>query len=214
MLYSQEKNFVFVHVWKTAGESIVESFRQYCGVLFRSRVANKLLRESPEFVGRSISWRAHLAHGQHLMACDIRNIMPPGLYDSTYSFGFVRNPWDWTVSAYEYARQTPANPEHKIALGFDSLKEYVAYREDHFPRQQSSFLFDENDVQMVTRIGRFENLGDDFQAIASDLGLPADLPKRNVSKRSRDWRSYYDDETYDRVAKLYRKDIELLGYHA
>ncbi|WP_425072736.1 sulfotransferase family 2 domain-containing protein [Sagittula sp. S175] len=212
MLYSSSKNFVFVHVWKTAGESIVEALRGYCDPLFRSRVATKLLRESPELLARNIGWQPYLVHGQHLMARDIRGIMPDGTFDKAYSFGFVRNPWDWTVSAYHYARQTRANPDHKIVQKFNGLRDYVLYREENFLRLQSSFLFDENDRQMVTKIGRFESLSEDIAEISKALNLNIALPKRNVSSRSRDWRSYYDDDTYDRVAHMYRKDIELLGY--
>ena len=214
MLYSDHKNFVFVHVWKTAGESIVDSLRGYCAPYFRSRILNKILRDGPEALAALGGWRAQLAHGQHLHAQDIRKIMPEGCYDACYSFGFVRNPWDWTVSAYHYARQTPANPEHEIAGSFTSLGDDLRYRAEHYPRQQSSFLVDENDRQMVDKIGRFETLEDDFAEIARAIGVEVSLPKRNVSRRKRDWRSYYDDESYDLVTKIYRKDIELLGYPA
>lgn len=214
MLYSEKNQFVFVHVWKTAGESIVAALRDHCSPMFRSRVVQKALRESPEGLARSLGWRAHLIHGQHLLARDIREIMPGDLYDRTYSFGFVRNPWDWTVSAYHYARQTKANPEHEIAMKFDTLRDYVLYREDHHPRLQSTFLFDENDRQMVSKIGYFENLEADVAEISNAIGVDIALPKRNISKRKSDWRTYYDDDTYDRVAKMYHKDLELLGYEA
>lgn len=211
MLYSESKNFVFVHVWKTAGESIVDALRPYTQFPFNNRVATKILRLMPTGAAKSMGWRAHLVHGQHLQGADIRDVMPPGLFERAYSFGFVRNPWDWTVSAYHYAQQTPANPEHKKALTFKTLNEYVTYREDVHPRQQSSFLF-EGDTQIVSKVGKFENLQEDFAEILDNLGIEGELPKRNVSSRSRDWRKYYDDETYDKVAKLYARDIKLLGY--
>lgn len=213
MLYSQSKNFVFVHVWKTAGESIVEALRRHTEFPFSNRYATKALRTVPTPVARSLGWKAHLTHDQHLHASDIRDLMPDRTFEDAYSFGFVRNPWDWTVSAFHYAQQTPANPEHEISLTFKTLMDYVAYREDNHPRQQSSFLFD-GDEQIVTKIGKFETLNEDFAEITTALGIKAELPKRNVSSRSRDWREYYDDATYDRVAKLYAKDVELLGYSA
>lgn len=214
MLYSKSENFIFVHVWKTAGESLVEALRAHCDPPFNGRMIQKVLRKCPEGIANRLGWTAHLIHGQHLMARDIKAIMPDGLYNEAYSFGFVRNPWDWTVSAYEYARQTRANPEHKIVRRMNSLAEYVSFRESHLPRHQSTFLFDENDKQMVTKIGRFETLEDDVAEIGANIGKQLQLPRRNVTKRKRDWREYYDDETYDRVAKLYRKDLELLGYKA
>lgn len=213
MLYSESKNFVFVHVWKTAGESIIDVLRPHTAFPFNNRVATKLLRQIPKEAAKTMGWKAHLVHDQHLQGADIRSVLPDGVFDDAYSFGFVRNPWDWTVSAYHYAQQTPANPEHKLALGFKSLAEYVAHREKVHPRQQSSFLFD-GEKQLVSKVGKFENLQEDFEEILQHLGIEGQLPKRNVSTRSRDWRQYYDDETYDRVAKLYARDIRLLGYNA
>ena len=199
MLYSEDKNFIFVHVWKTAGESIVDTLRPYCEYPFGSKLTTKILRESPDAVSDMLGWKAKLVSGQHLHATEIRDILPDGVFEQAYSFGFVRNPWDWTVSSYHYAKQTKANPEHRLVSRFNSLKDYVTHREEVFPRQQSSFLFDEKDQQLVTKIG-------------SDLGIEAPLGRRNASSRKRDWRIYYDDETYDRVARLYSKDIRLLGY--
>lgn len=212
MLYSRPKNFIFIHVWKTAGESIVEALRDQCDPLFRSRVATKLLRLGQEPLAKKLGWKAHLIHGQHLKARNIRDIMPDGVYDDAYSFGFVRNPWDWTVSAYHYARQTKANPEHEIVNRLGSLHDYVLYRQDNFLRLQCSFLFDTDDQPMVSKIGRFESLKSDLREIGDTIGVPIMPPKRNVSVRKRDWRKYYDDKTFDRVAEMYRKDIELLGY--
>ena len=214
MLYSRPRNFVFVHVWKTAGESLVEALRGHCDFMFRNRVLQKTLRECPKGLASRLGWQAHLVHGQHLMARDIRRIMPKDRYDSCYSFGFVRNPWDWTVSAYHYTLQTKAHPEHKLSGKFKTLRDYVLYREDHHPRLQSAFLFDENGRQMVSKIGRFENLHADIDEIGDALGIKIDLPVRNVSSRKRDWREYYDDDTYERVQKMYEKDIKLFGYDA
>lgn len=214
MLYSKKRNFTFIHVWKTAGESIVDALRPECEFPFNNRYYTKIARGVPERVAKIPGWRTHLIHGQHLVAQDIRDIMPDGIYDQTYSFGFVRNPWDWTVSAFQYAKQTKANPDHEIAKKMSSLRDYVSFRSDNYLRTQSSFLFDDKGKQIVTKIGRFENLTEDFNEILTDLGIETQLAKRNESARRKDWRSYYDDTTYDKVAHMYRRDISLLGYAA
>ena len=61
-------------------------------------------------------------------------------------------------------------------------------------------------------IGRFETLEKDFELLTARLGVLASLPKTNTSPRGRDYRSYYDDESIEIVAKLYSRDIELFGY--
>jgi len=60
-------------------------------------------------------------------------------------------------------------------------------------------------------IAHFETLFDDFQYIARMLGLQTSLQHLNASKRKQ-YKDYYDQETAEIVAKLYRKDIELLDY--
>jgi hypothetical protein len=77
---------------------------------------------------------------------------------------------------------------------------------------QSSFVFDSSGNKIVDHVGRFENLSADFEQICSDLGIDAKLPHKNASKRKKDWRAYYTDETYDLIRRAYDRDIMAFGY--
>ncbi len=61
-------------------------------------------------------------------------------------------------------------------------------------------------------MGRFETLNRDFTRICNSLGLEETLPHVNASKRKRNWRSYYDDTTFDMVSAAYKLDIDTFGY--
>lgn len=201
-----------MHVWKTAGESIVEALRWSCDVQFRSRTIQRALRRSPKGLAVALGWQAILIRNQHLKASDIIEIMPPGLFEECYSFGFVRNPWDRLVSGYRYAKQTRHHPEHYIVRDMTNISDYISYREKNYPISQSDLLFDSSGRQLVTKVGRFETLTQDFDIICNDIGLSARLDRTNASQRVADWKEYFTERDYQRVADIYRRDIEVFGY--
>ena len=63
-------------------------------------------------------------------------------------------------------------------------------------------------------VGRLEAVEDDLARLVklADLNPVGPLTRVNTSKRRRDWRSYYDDETAAIVETAYAADIRLLGY--
>jgi tetratricopeptide (TPR) repeat protein len=155
----------------------------------------------------------------------------PNIWQAYRSFAVVRNPWDRAVSAYHHARmkesywhneQTGLHPDY-LALRDKSFAECVSilYHQRERLRHdswlsQSEYVVDVESPErpiMVGRILRYESLAEDFAALCRELGVPAaDLPVENTSKRSRDYRSYYDDDTRRMLAEVYRADIERFGY--
>ena len=63
-------------------------------------------------------------------------------------------------------------------------------------------------------IGRYERLQQDFETACGRIGIPAPaLPHaRAATDRSKDYRSYYTEETAELVAQHFARDIEMLGY--
>lgn len=212
MLYAPEKGFIFIHIWKTGGESVVAALKPYCPVYFRNRYVNKAIRIAPGLASLAIGWRARLVSGQHMTANEIRESMPHEAFDRTFRFTFVRNPWDWQVSAYHYAIQTPAHPLNKTICSLGSFDAFIRYQCEQNAPSQSSFLLDANGNRIVDFVGRFERIDEDFQAICGKLGIEATLPRLNASRRNKDWRSYYTEETKALVGELFRRDIEAFGY--
>lgn len=69
----------------------------------------------------------------------------------------------------------------------------------------------------VDFVGRYENLENDFKALARELGLPAgtSLPRRNQTstrRKGRHYTEFYTKEARDIVAEIYADDIEMFGY--
>jgi hypothetical protein len=71
----------------------------------------------------------------------------------------------------------------------------------------------ERSLPEVDFIGRFERLEEDFARVRMHVGLSEQLASTNRGRsRPASYRDSYDQEMIDRVARVYRRDIELFGY--
>lgn len=178
-------NFVFIHIPKTGGTSI-----------------NRALGLADE----------------HKTALQLRGRLGVQRWERKFRFAFVRNPWDRAVSAFKFARDRNKDSRF-VALSFrDWLR--LAYVDRHplyfdIPVSflpQFGWISDDSDRVLVDFIGRFENLSADFANVCERIGRKAPaLPHHNSTKRD-DYRSYYDDESIEIIARWYKKDIEHFGY--
>ena len=69
------------------------------------------------------------------------------------------------------------------------------------------------DIDNLDFIGRFENFASDLEKVIRQLE-PGEIKirKLNASDNRKNYRKYYNDELKQKVAKIYRKDIELFSY--
>jgi hypothetical protein len=173
MLISQTRRFIFIHVPKAGGTSIEAALGHFQDEAY----ANLFDR--------------------HCLARDLCRVLQR--WDRYFSFGFVRNPWDYHVSLYQYVLDAgPRHPEwqevsaHKSfrAYCFDYLRPKYDFT-DHSGvesgevRAQSDFLLDMNDRPLVNFVGRFETLEKDFADVCQKLHLaPLKLPHLNRSSHT------------------------------
>jgi hypothetical protein len=79
-------------------------------------------------------------------------------------------------------------------------------------KPQHSFLEDRDGALLTDMLGRVEDMQASFDAISARIGIDAaPLGRANSSSRG-DYRSYYDQQLIDGVARLYARDIALFGY--
>jgi len=179
--------YVFIHINKTAGTSI----------------------------GNAIG----LPVKHHQTAREIIARIGRDKWDTAYKFTLVRNPWDKVVSHYEYRRK---RNKTEVATRNVSFSEWVkkTYGTDKDPffynnpkafQPQVEWLKDDQGRIAIDFIGKFESISDDFDQIKNIIGIEAELPHLNASKRA-GYQSYYDDETRQIVAQWFHEDIEVFGY--
>lgn len=166
---------------------------------------------------------------RHFTAWALKQGAYDGDWDKTYTFSFVRNPWDRIVSWYFYHK-------HK-----DNRAEFKLYRESTFeswvkdgcpttwpdnedpytmfygkgrkktPLIQRTFLTDPNDKMIVDFIGKLENFDSDFAKVRKKLGI-TNKPKHENKGKHKPYREYYDQEMVTIVEKLCKPDIDTFGY--
>ncbi|MAM28747.1 MAG: hypothetical protein CMC13_06960 [Flavobacteriaceae bacterium] len=163
--------------------------------------------------------------GSHRKIVDYKKIFAPNTFKKYYKFTFVRNPWDRLVSTFFFLKNGGLTEKdslwaekHIIPFStFDAFVKGWLTEENinnslHF-QHQHVFLEDEKGGVAVDFIGRFETIDEDFKIITKKLNIDRALTKTNTSKRKKDYKEYYNEETKQIVAKLYQKDIHLFNYN-
>lgn len=203
MIVSNRRNFVFVHIFKTAGTSIKRALRRHAMPGWQEPM-NQLLKR----IGVSQFGPDH--YPDHMTAGELIEQISIEKFESMYSFAFVRNPWDWELSHYKYILQHPRHPNHHEVRQLGSFRQYVRWRCDGRLRSQRSFLTYQG-KQIVDFVGRFETLDEDFQSVARQLEISSKLKRLNQT-RSTVYQRHYDQQTAALIRDAYQEDIQAFGY--
>jgi hypothetical protein len=208
MIISHRHKFIFIHICKVAGTSISHALRPYTSWPCES-LTTKLLQKFGYLP-------ASQHFGDHVTAGQLRDLMDRKIYEHYYKFAFVRNPWDWQVSLYEYILRNPVHHKHPEVKAMSGFEEYLHWRfsqPKHKPwNMQKNFVTDLDGNLIVDFIGRYEHLHDDFNVLLKNLGLKAKLPHLNQGTLT-DYQQYYTETTANLLSEYYREDIEMFGYH-
>lgn len=183
---------IFVHIPKTAGQSIEQVFLDMPYNTVRS-----LLLYKTDIPVKGPQILSHLTAYQYLQNCFI----PRGYFDSYFKFSFVRNPWGRLVSWYFFKH--PGIP----------FQDWVHNLPNSGGQERLQYDYIHKDGKLlVDMVGRFENLQEDFNLVCDSIGIPQQqLPHKNKTNHKH-YTEYYDDETRQIVAEKFAKDIEYFGY--
>lgn len=213
MLISHSHRFIFIHVPRVAGKSVRRALRP-C----RSRPVKPL-----RILGHALD-RIGLVHVRalhrlrdfdddygHLTADELRRRIPGDVFDRYYKFAFVRNPFDWIVSAYRYILTRTDHPNHEQVRRLSGFEEFLRTRIEAATPRLSDYLCDDAGRLMVDYVGRFETLSRDFAHVCDHLKLDVPLPHINESRRDA-YHSYYTDETRELARAYFEPDLVRFGY--
>ena len=198
-MISFQKRFLFVHMPKTAGNSIQSALRDY------SEDQLVALRKEQDGIERFGLRNPNYKIKKHSTLCEYRDALGKEQFRSLYKFTCVRNPWDRMVSYYFTPTQSPETWDPKRFREIISKAVSVA---DYLRLDQG----EEDPFANVDYIIRFENLADDFRTVCGTLGIsPATLPRYNRSSREH-YSKYYDEELRHLVRMRFAAEIERFGY--
>jgi hypothetical protein len=198
-MISIQKRFLFVHIPKTAGNSIQSALREY------SEDQLVALRKEQDGIERFGLRNPHYNIKKHSTLAEYRDALRNEQFRILYKFTCVRNPWDRMVSYYFTPTQAPEKLNRKKFREIISKALPVA---DYLRLDQG----EADPFSNVDYMMRFENLGDDFRTVCGALGISAmTLPQYNRSSREH-YSKYYDEELRDLVRARFAAEIERFGY--
>jgi hypothetical protein len=210
VLISHSHRFIFVHIQKTAGQSMKRALAPYCHQPPRTGLRRLLshlpVQESP----------AAVAFRPHTTARWARMKISPRVFDSYTAFTVVRNPFDRAVSNYHFLLQRPEHHSHRHVrqMTFDEYLKFLESRRWMRDPTQRYRVAGARGQLLCTPILRFESLQADFANLCRKLGLAAGdaLAHRNPSTH-RPFREYYENRaTRAAVVDLFAADFEIFGY--
>jgi hypothetical protein len=181
-------NFLFIHVPKTAGNSIQNTLRYYSD--------DKIVCVAPYQDGvERFEVRNDVLKGitKHSTLSEYRIALPSNLYGKLFKFATMRNPWDRLVSMYfsPHRGKVEWNRNDFITL----LGQVPAHR--HYITASETAPDGTGNRELTRDIDylmKFENLSHDFKNVCERIGISfQDLPRRNSSQREH-YSRYYDKE--------------------
>lgn len=200
-MYSDLYRTVFVHIPKTAGQSIEHVFLGKHGLswnergplLLRARRSGR--RKGPDRLAHLYA-REYVAHGY----------LSQEIFASCFKFTTVRNPYGRALSAYRYLSGSEGFNRRR----FERLLERSDTQRHFVP--QSEFVTDENGDMLVDFVIRFEALQEGFDEVAERVfGEKMLLPRINQSQAAIG-PDVLDGELSAAVYRRYERDFDLFRY--
>ncbi|GAA6184280.1 sulfotransferase family 2 domain-containing protein [Aliiglaciecola sp. NS0011-25] len=195
-MLSIEHNFLFLHLPKTAGNSIQERLKAY------SEDKIVCINDFQDGIERFEVRNQFAGIHKHSSLTDYQKVLPETLFKHLFIFATIRNPWERMISFY-------FSPHRKVKLWdrndfinlLNQVKTLPQLLAVENPSHQQEW-FDNVDF-----IIKYEHLDTDFQKVCLQLELDCNpLTIRNKSSRL-DYKTYYDPELIELVAQKFEQEI-------
>jgi len=184
-LVSDRYKFIFIHIAKTAGQSMVRG-------VFMDKIEDAVNSPGLDAPINSEKWADYFkftfVRNPWDRMVSAYNYHIPGVKKGESFADFVRN----------YAWDEEGDPYNK-----------------HWLDQYLHVEGVNDGKGWIDFVGRFENLEEDWNKACKVIGTEWKLPHRNVNHanpRNKHYTDYYDDDSKKIVEEAYQRDLELYGY--
>jgi len=218
MFISHKYKTIFIHIQKTGGSSIQRLFEQLDSELV-TKIPIDPTKKRPK----------------HCFASDIEAIVGTEMFSDYTKFCVVRNPfdrlvsWYWMLKLRSFEEENPEIVETEGSKVNFSLIEALNRNASNFDefinlsRKHKKGLFERffvnqldyisnDDIVIVDRILKFENLANDFSRFAKDLKIQGQLPHMNKTPRKSGFQTYYNETSRQAIAERFQRDLDYFNY--
>lgn len=194
-LIGSQRDFIFIHVYKTGGTSIRE-------ILNGNEIGD---RHAP-------AWIIQKQLSEYGMA---------DAWETALKFAVVRHPYDWLVSLYFHLKCSKGHHFHYMANDLDFpdfignlTKEFQTTLTSGFYFFDSQFNFVSNEGQIIVdEVFRFEQFPTVFRNLQERFGSHGPELHKNAShERTGTALDYFTPETLSTVNRLFEADFQQFGY--
>lgn len=150
-------------------------------------------------------------------------------------FCFVRNPWSRVVSCYhkKIVNANTANkllllsrhPKIKLNFTFNQFVEFLCseegsdFKADEHWVSQHKLLLEKSGQPLYDHVGKLELFPESMESVLGKIGIAsivgAEIGRSEQMKTKKEhehYQDYFDDDTWEKIAIRYARDIELFGY--
>ncbi len=200
-MISIKNKFIFIHIPKTAGNSIQNILRDYSEDSIVCRAAHQDGVERFEIESKQFGTTKHSTLN------DYKNTLPSDFYADSFKFTCVRNPWDRMISFYfsphRAVDQWNRNDFIKFIHEIPPALNYLKLPDDSDPKEI---------LGHIDYFINFNQLDADFRNVCDRIGISSKLlPVRNKAKKKH-YSDYYDEELINIVGDLFSDEIALFDY--
>jgi hypothetical protein len=211
---NHNKKALFIHIPKNGGSYISNILEKYYG--FKSYYLHR--PDHKLFCGlydESVDKHENKIHGTlmyYKTSAYLNKLMKMDeeKWNTYFIFTFLRNPYDRIVSGWNYINKYNISFNKYLNIGINSN----CYDYWHVFMPQARHLIGNNGKININYFGKFENIEQDLDIILKkiEINYIIHVPYLKNEKKHKNYKTYYDQESLNKVNELMKEDFELLNF--